>query len=119
MDVTAQWVKRKGGLWCRLSSVDPMHVALDGVRGVYVIWQADPPHRAVRVGQGSIRERLTADRDDADIQRHAGPSGLLVTWARVADANLDGVERFLADAYVPLVGGAVREVAPIKVTPLP
>jgi len=58
----------------------------------------------VRVGQGDIAARLAAHRTDPAITKYAGTGTLLVTWASVPAAQRDGVERYLANAWAPLVG---------------
>lgn len=81
--------------------------------GVYVIWKPGGPSKVVRLGQGDIAARIAAHRNDQKITRH-GP-GLLVTWAAVAARSLDGVERYLAEQYSPLVGEAFPDVPAIAV----
>ena len=105
------WIKCNGNNWCSLTNVD-----LSGVtaQGVYVIWHADNPGRVVRVGQGDIAARLSAHRNDPAITKYAS-NGLFVTWASVAMAQRDGVERHLADKWRPLVGDAFPDVVPIAV----
>jgi hypothetical protein len=45
-----------------------------------------------------------------------GKNGTLrVTWAAVPAHQLDGVERYLADTWHPLVGDAFPDVLPIAV----
>ncbi len=61
-----EWVKCEGGGWCSLIDVNLDHTHVDGLEGVYVIW-LDDDGSTVRVGQGNIRERLLAHRNDPDI----------------------------------------------------
>lgn len=82
--------------------------------GLYVIWQNSHPHRVVRVGQGIIYSRISEHRSDRSILAHANP-GLLVSWARAEERHWDGIERFLADRYNPLVGDRFPNCAPIPV----
>lgn len=80
------------------------------MQGVYVIWQANGP--VVRVGQGNIRDRLAAHRQDEDINRYAS---LHVTWAPVSVFHRGGVERYLANVLRPVVGEAFPNVTPTPV----
>ncbi len=83
--------------------------------GVYIIWHDGNPGRVVRVGQGDIKSRLTAHRSDASITAYAQRGTLRVTWAAASSAQVDGIERYLADNWHPLVGDAFPDVAPIAV----
>jgi hypothetical protein len=106
------WVSKDvHGRWLGLHTVDltPMRAG-----GVYMIWHGGSPGRVVRVGQGDIASRLTAHRSDRDIQAY-NRLGLFVTWAAVDARYRDGVERYLADTWHPLVGGAFPSAAPIAV----
>jgi hypothetical protein len=71
----------------------------------------------IRVGQGQIGERLLAHQKEAAIiaQSLLAPR-LKVAWAVVAPELIDSAERFLADRYRPLVGGAVPHAEAIAVT---
>lgn len=71
----------------------------------------------IRVGQGQIGQRLLAHQNEAAVIAHSllAPA-LKVAWAVVDPELIDSAERFLADRYRPLVGGAVRDVEPIPVT---
>lgn len=96
--------------WCNLKTLN-----LDKLSdiGVYVIWHTGNPSRVVRVGQGDIADRLSAHRRDPNITAYGE---LRVTWAVVShQADRDGIERFLADTWSPLVGAAFPDVAPIAV----
>ncbi|GFP25849.1 hypothetical protein HKBW3S25_01330, partial [Candidatus Hakubella thermalkaliphila] len=73
-----------------------------------------PNPAAVRVGQGVIRERLTAHRNDSDILAYRS-HGLYVTWAKVSASQRDGVERYLAERLNPKVGISFPDVVPIPV----
>ncbi len=101
--LTLSWIKCQGGDWCGLSTVKLGSDHFDGLEGVYVIWHGPPDPWTVRVGQGIIRDRLQAHRNDPDVQAYDDKS-LYVTWAKVAKGKRDGVERFLADQLDPLVG---------------
>jgi hypothetical protein len=110
--IGVSWVKcGNGNNWCPFESVD-----LDGVdaKGIYVIWYNGNPGRVVRVGQGDVKDRLTKHRVDKQILAYKD-KGLLVTWASVSSSQRDGIERYLADQYSPLVGDAYPDVLPIAV----
>ncbi len=110
---TVHWVKAEAGNWLDFQAFDLDSVG-SGV-GVYVIWYNGQPGRVVRVGQGGIKDRLGRHRQDPAITAYAG-HGLLVTWVEVASqAQRDGIERYLADQYPPLVGDAWPDVQPIAV----
>ena len=110
MPLNLNWV-RCGEHWCKFETVDLSNVT---GQGVYIIWYQDQPGRVVRVGQGNIAPRIREHRQDPEIlaYRH---QGLLVTWASVGPASLDGVERYFADNYPPLTGDRFPRVHPITV----
>lgn len=106
-----QWIKC-GEIYCPLENVDLSDVKTEGV---YIIWHAGNPSRVVRVGQGNIASRLNAHRNDREILAYAKYGTLRVTWATVPAAQRDGVERYLADKWKPLIGDAFPNVVPIAV----
>ena len=105
------WQKCQGDVWGTFMNVDLSHSHFDDMKGVYIIWQKSGP--VVRVGQGVIRDRLAAHRNNEDI---TAPSSLFVTWAPVNVAYRDGVERYLADTLKPVVGDAFPDADPIPVS---
>ena len=110
MQLRIHWV-RCGEQWCRFETVN-----LTGVVtvGVYLIWYRGNPGRMVRVGQGNVAARLLEHRQDNAVLAYRD-QGLLVTWAKVEPANLDGVERYFADHYHPLTGERVPGAPAIEV----
>lgn len=111
--LTLNWVKCSDGKnWCPLENVD-----LSGVTttGVYLIWYNGEKGRYVRLGQGDIKDRLTAHRADKEIVKYNRNGTLYTTWANVSASQLDGVEAYLADKCDPLVGDRFPDVAPIPV----
>jgi hypothetical protein len=100
--------------WCSLETLNLSSMTADGV---YIIWHEGNPGRVVYVGQGApIATRLAAHRNDTRIQAYAQDGTLRVTWASVPRAaDRDGVERYLADKWLPLVGDAHPDVDPIAV----
>lgn len=105
-----KWVKSTSDEWLNLSRVNLSNV---NVRGVYVIWQGSA--KVVRVGQGDIKSRLTEHRQNNIIMRHAVAGKLFVTWATAPAHMLDGIERFLAEEYLPIEGERFPEAHPIAV----
>lgn len=109
--LSVNWVKSTAGEWLSFQNVNLSGVSTEGV---YIIWHGGNPSRVVRVGQGDIADRLQNHRADAQILAYA-KHRLYVTWASVAAYYRDGVERYLADNWNPLVGDRFPNVAPIAV----
>ena len=112
-----RWVKCKGNkknedVWCSLLRLDLKTV--DG-EGVYIIWHGGKNPRVVDVGQGIIADRLRAHRNDEKITKYSKRGTLYVTWAKVAKADRDGVERYLADKWSPLAGRRYPQADPVEV----
>ncbi len=102
------------GHWCSLENLDLE--SMGDVAGVYIIWHEGNPASVVRVGQGNpIKDRLSAHRNDLNILAYKRSGKLRVTWASVSSNQRDGVERYLADHWNPLVGDAFPEADPIAV----
>jgi len=80
------------------------------MEGIYIIWQGNGP--VIRVGQGIIKDRFTAHRNDGEITKYGN---LYATWAPVSVGHRDGIERYLANSLRPVVGGAFPNVQPIAV----
>lgn len=110
--LTIEWIKSQANTWLELETFD-LQTATGA--GVYVIWHAGNPSKAVKVGQGNIRDRLTAHRNDNAILRYRSNGMLHVTWATVPAAQRDGVERYLGDYYKPLVADRFPDAVPIQV----
>ena len=110
LTMLVQWQKCTGNQWCTLSRVNLSNVS---TVGVYVIWKPGNPGSVIRVGQGNIAERLIDHRNSQEINRYG--NDLLVTWAAVGWASLDGVERYLAEQYSPKVGERFPNVQAIPV----
>ena len=106
----------------------PLGMDFSDVRGtgIYIVRQSTG--RTVVVGQGVIKDRLSALQKDSRVLYYDSPtSPLLATWAIVQGMNqtkmlystqLDGMERYLADVLKPLLGERFPDVAPVPV-PLP
>ena len=107
------WIRCANGKeWCPLETVNLANVNVDGV---YIIWHEGNPARVVRIGQGDIANRLTSHRQDNVILSYNRFGTLRVTWAAVAAHQVDGVERYFANTWPPLVGEAFPNVPPIPV----
>jgi len=108
-----QWVTRSTkGEWLRFQNVNLADITSNGV---YIIWHGGNPSRVVYVGQGDIASRLQAHRRRTDINAYAKNGTLYVTWASVPANQRDGVERYLAEKWSPLVGEAHPVAAQIVV----
>ena len=84
------WSKCQGEIWCKLNFVNLDHQHFNGVEGVYIIWHGGKNPHVVYVGQGKIRDRLRAHRNDAEIQSYA-PSGLLSPGPRLVSNSAMGL----------------------------
>jgi len=108
------WIKcGNGGNWCPLETLDLGSIG--DVQGVYIIWHGGNPSRVVRVGQGDIKDRLSKHRNDNKVTQYAKYGTLRVTWASVSLKYRDGVERYLAETWKPLIGDAFPDAQPIAV----
>jgi hypothetical protein len=115
VDVVLDWAKHDSGAWGELLELDLADQRLDGLVGVYIIWRAGLVTEAVKVGQGTIRERIAADRLDPDVVRHRRDH-LLVTWARVENRDdRDGITWYLASLLQPLAGESFPLVGAVPV----
>jgi hypothetical protein len=109
---TLTWIKSTSRLWLPFETFDLSNVR---TTGVYVIWHGGQTPWTVRVGQGDIKDRLTAHRGDQAVLAYRSKGDLFVTWVAVPPASLDGVERYLANQLRPLVGDRHPDVTPIPV----
>ena len=85
--------------WCNFHNLDLNGNTFNNLQGVYIIWSSGG--NVVRVGSGVIKDRIADHRNDAQITAH---QNLLVTWAGVNANQMQGVEKYLADTYNPVVG---------------
>ena len=106
------WNKCQGNVWCSFGDVNTDSINTDGV---YIIWHGGDNPRVVYVGQGVVADRIVAHRQNSQISHYQKFGELFVTWAAVALADQDGVERHLADRWTPLVGDAHPAATPIAV----
>ena len=112
--MNVHWTKCEGGIWCKLHEVNLNHHYFNNLIGVYVIFHSLHNPRTVRVGQGSIKDRIEAHRTDPEVQAY-NYLGLYVTWAHIPANSLDGVEAFLAQHLRPLVGQNFPNALPVQV----
>ena len=111
--ITVTWIRcASGKTWCPLETVNLTDV---NVEGVYLIWHEGNPARVVRIGQGDISDRLASHRQDNAILDYGKYGTLRVTWASVPSYQLNGVERYLANTWPPLVGETFPNATPIPV----
>jgi hypothetical protein len=109
-----EWIKCQNNDWCKLSTVNLAHEHFNDMEGVYIIWHGGSGPNVVRLGQGVIKDRLQAHRNDEDVQAYSH-LGLNVTWASVAKRSRDGVEAYLDKELKPKVGERAPNVTPIPV----
>jgi hypothetical protein len=109
--ISVSWIKRGSDGYCDLELLDLRSIT--ATTGVYAIWHEGNPARVVRIGQENIATRLGAHRQDSAILAYKKYGRLRVTT--VPAHQLDGVERYLANAWPPLVGDAFPAVAPLAV----
>ncbi len=112
--MNVNWNKCQGNAWCPLKTVNLDNSHFVDIEGVYIIWHGGQKPKTVRIGQGVIRDRLRAHRDDSEIQAYS-QHGLFVTWANVDARNRDGVEAYLANTLAPLVGERFPDVTTVAV----
>jgi hypothetical protein len=98
--VVLTWMRSASRKWHRLDTV-PL-ADIDCV-GVYLVWYAGTPGRVVCLGQGTIAAQLKLLRADNDVQQFKSRGHLLVTWAKVSAMRVDGVMRYMADTWPPLL----------------
>lgn len=111
--MNVNWIKCNNDTWCSFENVDLSDVK---TVGVYIIWHQGNPGRVVRIGQGDIAARLKVHRSDKEITQYATHGKLRVTWAAVgSQKDRDGIERYLANSWSPLVGDAFPNATPISV----
>ncbi len=112
--ITVHWYKcGKDNHYCDLETLE-----LDKVKetGVYIIWHTGDPSRVVRLGQGNVADRLAVHRKDKKVLAYKKDGvELRVTWAALPAHQMDGVERYLANTWPPLIGDVFPDVEPLEV----
>ena len=109
------WARCVSGVervWCQLRTVDAESV---NSRGVYIIWHGGQTPRVVNVGRGDIASRISHYRTSSRMLQYESEGMLMVTWARIAEADRRGVEKFLASQLNPIRGDDEDPIAPIPV----
>jgi hypothetical protein len=103
-------MKKIQATWTGACSVQ--RVVLDDIHseGVYLIWKKKGA--VVLVGQGKIADKLSQHKQDPAITCHGD---LYAMWAEIGKSDRDGVEKYLASIYAPLVGDRLPNVTPIAV----
>jgi hypothetical protein len=115
MSMNLNWIKCVGDQWCDFLKVNLTHNHFNDLEGVYIIWHGAPNPSTVRVGQGNIRERVTAHRLDPEILKYTETYSLYITWARVDFASKDGVENYLFNKLKPRLGERCPDCEAISV----
>ncbi len=110
--INANWIKTTNGYWPSLKTVN---LSMVNQLGVYIIWYQGNPGRVIRVGQGDIAKRLDEHRNNPQITVYEKFGELLATWAILPSHYFDGIETYLAQNYLPLVGTRFPDVPPIPV----
>lgn len=114
-NLALDWVECGNNQWCSFMDVDLAADRFKELSGVYVIFYMEESRRVtVRLGQGKIADRITDHRNNEEILRY-NDDDLLVTWAEAPAEQLDGIEKYLADALKPLVGERFPDRVPIPV----
>lgn len=108
------WTRVDEHRWYNFLTLNLDHEYFNGLEGVYIIWHGGESPKAVRIGQGVIGDRLKEHRQDPEILLYKN-LGLYVTWAKVDSWYRDGIERYLSEQYVPLVGVRFPDAQPIVV----
>lgn len=112
--MVVNWIKCEGQQWCNFLELNLDHFHFNNLGGVYIIWHGGPNAWVVRVGQGIIRDRLKAHRQELEILKYR-KLGLYVTWAAVLPSYRDGIERYLGEIWKPKVGTRFPEAPSIQV----
>jgi hypothetical protein len=112
--IELNWIKCEGNEWCDLLLVNLDHPHFNNLEGVYIIWHGGSNPTTLRVGQGVIRDRLSAHRNEDEILDYR-EHRLYVTWAKVSTSQRDGVEKYLAEKLNPKIGAHFPDATPIPV----
>lgn len=107
------WIRAQAGNW-----LDPLKTewtSVSGRYGVYVIWSVRRGlfgSHIVRVGQGSIADRVRHHMLDPEIRAFGE---LRFAFAEVSHHHVDAVEAYLGNRLRPMVGQRFPKVVPIEV----
>lgn len=108
------WIKCQGEVWCKLNAVRLEHEHFNNRHGVYLIWHGGPAPATLKVGHGLIRDRLTQERTNPEVQKFDN-LGLFATWAAVPNEQIDGVLAFLAQKLNPIIKNPITPAVAIEV----
>jgi hypothetical protein len=108
--LTVTWAQPPGQWWYLENAANLSPTA----GGVYIIWR-DGDGACVKVGQGNIRDRLSAHCRDRAIISAARGATLRATWCAVQTHLRGSIERFLGEYYKPLVAERFPDARPIRV----
>ena len=97
------------GHWCSFENVKLDSDSFKEKKGVYIIQSGEI---VVRLGSGIIKDRLAAHREDSEVNNY---QEMKVTWAKVNENQMQGVEKYLADTLNPVVGERFPDRTPIEV----
>ncbi len=114
MALHLEWFKSFENSWCDLLEINQNHNHFNGTRGIYIIWHEGKKPVVLKVGQGLIRDCLVENKEDYIVAAY-GQYGLYVTWAKVAEDDCDGVERYVGEALKPIIGHRLPDAQPIEV----
>lgn len=106
------WVKCSTDDWCFFDSVDLDNEYFNNAEGVYLIFTSKG--RCVKIGHGNIREGLREDRINKKIKKYTRQD-LKVSWVSVSQPYWSGIEAFLGELLVPLIGVEFYEAEHINV----
>jgi len=104
-----QWIKCQNDVSCSFKNLNLDHEHFNDLKGVYIIWSND---KTIRLGSGKIKDRITDHRTNTEITEYPD---LKVTWAKVNENQMEGVEKYLADTLNPIIGDRFPDRTPIKV----
>lgn len=110
--IVVSWSRPETQDWFALDRVRPSSIY---GTGVYFVWHAGPRAQVVCLGQGTIATELERIKGDARMRAFKSRGALLVTWATVSAARVDGVERYLADTWPPLIDQPRAQAKPLEV----
>lgn len=114
------WQGSVKGIFYQLTDNRFIYTVPDNFFGVYVIWEfVAPGHKEIiKVGQGKVRERLSAHKKDIDIVGDGSRLRImLAAWAEVDPKYVDGVEAFLGRVLAPSVGERFPDAEEVMVNP--
>ena len=87
----------------------------DDLEGVYIVFYYENRYiYTVYAGQGIIKDRFYAHRNDDRIQEYASKT-LYITWAKASEDDQDGIEAYLHEQLNPLVRDRTPTATPIIV----